>query len=112
VNVPDLSTYDLHRVVEDSPVRGVAVPGLRATYYRAGRHTAGVYTYRGVEIFVAWGYVDEVHCRSHAFRAPDGTWEPARRGCPRVRTTPEGLLLRTRSGDRQVTGALAGSTAS
>jgi hypothetical protein len=107
VNPPDLSGYALHRVVEDSPVRGVVVPGLRATYYRAGRDTAGVYAYRGVEIFVAWGYVDEAYCRYHAFRAPDGGWEPASRGWPRVGGTPHGLQLRTRSGERQLAGTVS-----
>jgi hypothetical protein len=109
VNLPNLATYTLHRTVEDSPVWGVVVPGLRATYYRRGAQTAGVYAYAGEEIFVAWGYLGEVHCRFHAFRAPDGSWERARRGCPRVRATNGGLLLRTRSGERQLSGAVTGS---
>jgi len=107
VNLPDLSAYDLERVVEDAPVRGVAVPGLRATYYRRGEETAGLYAFHDSEIFVAWGRVGEAHCRYHAFRAPDGRWEPASRGCPRVRTTGSGLLLRTRSGERHLDGAVA-----
>jgi hypothetical protein len=118
VYLPDLSVYDLDRVVEDSPVWGVAVPGLRVTYYRRGpRSTAGVYAYQGVEIFVAWGYADERHCRFHAFRDPGGDWEPPQPGCPRVRARQGGgLLLRTRNGLREVlpdqsAGAVAGSPA-
>jgi hypothetical protein len=107
--LPDLSVYDLHRTVGDSPVRGVPVPGLTATYFRRsgpGRTaTAGLYAYQGVELFVAWGYAGERHCRFHAFRDLDGGWEQARPGCPRVRAVQAGgqvtgLLLRTRSGER------------
>jgi hypothetical protein len=103
--------YDLDRVVEDSPVWGVAVPGLRVAYYRRGpRSTAGVYAYQGVEIFVAWGYADERHCRFHAFRDPAGDWEPPQPGCPRVRARQGGgLLLRTRNGVQEIRPA-AGST--
>ncbi len=102
--MPDLSTYRLHRVVEDSPVWGVTVPGLRVAYYRhGGRATAGLYAYQGVEIFVAWGYLDERHCRFHAFRDPDGDWEPPQPGCPRVRAQPGGeLVLRTGNGVRKL----------
>ena len=104
MHLPDLSVYDLDRVVEDSPVWGVAVPGLRVAYYRRGpRSTAGVYAYQGVEIFVAWGYVDERHCRFHAFRDPAGDWEPPQPGCPRVRARQGGgLLLRTGNGLREL----------
>jgi hypothetical protein len=117
VHLPDLSVYDLDRVIEDSPVWGVAVPGLRVAYYRRGpRSTAGVYAYQGVEIFVAWGFADERHCRFHAFRDPAGDWEPPQPGCPRVRARQGGgLLLRTRNGLRELpdqsAGAVAGSTA-
>ena len=102
VHLPDLSVYQLDRIVEDSPVWGVTVPGLRVTYYRHGpRATAGVYAYRGVEIFVAWGYTDERHCRFHAFRDRDGDWEAPQPGCPRVRAAPGGgLRLRTGNGVR------------
>ena len=104
MHVPDLSTYRPHRVVEDSPVWGVTVPGLRVAYYRrGGRATAGLYAYQGVEIFVAWGYLDERHCRFHAFRDADGDWEPPQPGCPRVRAQPGGgLVLRTRNGVREL----------
>jgi hypothetical protein len=104
VHLPDLSAYDLDRIVEDSPVWGVAVPGLRVAYYRRGpREAAGVYTYQGVEIFVAWGYTDERQCRFHAFRDCAGDWEPPQPGCPRVRVQPGGgLLLRTRNGAREL----------
>ena len=104
MHVHDLSTYRPHRVVEDSPVWGVTVPGLRVAYYRrGGRATAGLYAYQGVEIFVAWGYLDERHCRFHAFRDADGDWEPPQPGCPRVRAQPGGgLRLRTGNGVREL----------
>jgi hypothetical protein len=107
-NLPDLADYHLHRVVEDAPVWGVEVPGLRASYWRRDQQdgrtaTAGLFSYQGVPVFLAWGYTDERHCRFHAFRTPDGRWEQPRSGCPRVRAerdggTVTGLLLRTRSG--------------
>jgi hypothetical protein len=104
VQLPDLSTYHLDRVVEVSPVWGIAVPGLRVVYSRrGGRAPAGLYTYHGVEVFVAWGYRDERRCRFHAFRGPDGDWEPPQPGCPRVRAQRGGgLVLRTRNGVREL----------
>jgi hypothetical protein len=47
-------------------VKGVAIPGLRASFYRrvgARIETVGVYGCDAGELFVAWGYVDERHCR-------------------------------------------------
>jgi hypothetical protein len=105
--LPDLSTYQFDRVVHDAPVWDVEVPGLDATFWQRehGRctATAGLYSYRGVPVFLACGYADERHCRYHTFRTADGRWEQPRAGCPRVRTqrdgpTVTGLLLRTRSG--------------
>lgn len=102
VGVPDLRDYRVHREAADAVVEGVAVPGLHGTYYsRSGTSaasarvaTAGVYRFDGVELFMAWGYADEAHCRWTAYRRPDGSWTAPRRGCPRVRLTPDGLHLR------------------
>jgi hypothetical protein len=113
VEVPDITQYRLHRTVDDVPVWGVAVPGLCARFLRHrdedGR-TAGIYAYGGRDVFVAWGRAPVRHCDWHAFVDPGGRWEAARRGCPRVRAVREGdrvtgLLLRTRSGNRLLTGA-------
>ncbi|GGJ90699.1 hypothetical protein GCM10010123_20720 [Pilimelia anulata] len=93
MKIPDLAGYDLHRTAEDAEFEGVAVPGLTARFYRrpAGRRIASVghYTYAGRELLLAWGYVDEEHCRASAVRGADG-WEPATRGCPTVRVRRAG----------------------
>jgi hypothetical protein len=120
VHLPDLSAFELDRIVDDCSVWDVAVPGLRATYYRSVQPdrtlTAGVYAYQGVEVFVAWGYAGERHCRFHAFRDLDGKWERPRPGCPRVRPVQAGdrvtgLLVRTGSGERTVPAQLVASGA-
>jgi hypothetical protein len=109
MSVPDLSDYEFARTVADSPVWGVPVPGLLASFFRRTLDdrvsTVGLYAYQGAPVFIAWGYADERHCRFHAFRAPGGEWEQPRSGCPRVRAMRDGervtgLLLRTRGGDR------------
>ena len=86
--------------------RSVRNPFLRPVTLsnrHGGRATAGLYAYQGVEIFVAWGYLDERHCRFHAFRSADGDWEPPQPGCPRVRAQPGGgLRLRTGNGVREL----------
>ncbi|WP_091557209.1 hypothetical protein [Micromonospora pattaloongensis] len=72
----------------DVDLDGVVVPGLSAAFHRraaGGRiRTVGVYRYAGVELFMAWGYVGEPHCRFTAVRRPDNSWGPARPGCPPV----------------------------
>jgi hypothetical protein len=37
------------------------------------------------ELFVAWGYVGEPHCRYNAVQRGNGGWYPTRRGCPVLR---------------------------
>jgi hypothetical protein len=89
MSLPDLCQYRLHRVDDNAEFEGVAVAGLRAEIYHRddGGHTASVgrYWYAGRELLMAWGYVDEEHCRSHAVRGDDGAWHPAALGCPDVR---------------------------
>jgi len=97
MSLPDLTLYRQHREAFDAVVEGIQVPGLHAVYYsrpEAARvATVGVYRYDGVELFMAWGYADEAHCRWTAYRRPDGSWTPPRRGCPRVRVKPGTLHL-------------------
>ncbi|WP_033341238.1 hypothetical protein [Catenuloplanes japonicus] len=92
--LPDLSGFSPHRVVDDTDLDGVIVPGLRATFHRrpAGDtiESVGVYSFRGEEIFMAWGYVGEEHCRWTALRGPDGTWGAPAPGCPPVGTYWDG----------------------
>lgn len=104
MEVPDLAEYRLHRVTDEARVEGVALPGLSAAFYRRaaadGERSVGVYRHAGVEVLMAWGYVEEPHCRAHRVRDPDGSWGPARTGCPTVR--PAGpdrpAAVRTASG--------------
>jgi hypothetical protein len=84
MELPDLSGYRLHKVVDDVDLDGVVVRGLRGSFHRSGTRTVGVYSYAGAELFMAWGYVGEPHCRYTALRRPDGSWEPPRPGCPPV----------------------------
>ncbi|NUO61639.1 MAG: hypothetical protein HOV71_03100 [Hamadaea sp.] len=83
---PDLALYRPHREAFDVTVEGLRVPGLHATYYSrpesARVATVGVYRFSGSEIFMAWGYADEAHCRWTAYRQPDGSWTDPQPGCP------------------------------
>ena len=85
--LPDLSQFTVHREVADPDLDGTILPGLHATFHRraAGSRieSVGVYRYAGVEVFMAWGYVDEPHCRFTAYAGPHG-WGAPRRGCPSV----------------------------
>lgn len=94
MDLPDLSEYRLHKVIDNVDLDGVVVPGLRGSFHRRATgsrvRTVGVYSYAGAELFMAWGYVGEVHCRFSALRRPDGTWGPPRPGCPPVRRVHDG----------------------
>lgn len=87
--LPDLDRYRLHRTAENAELDGVAVPELAARFYRCelpgGRlASVGHYTLAGRDLLMAWGYVDETHCRSHTVRADEDRWGPVVDGCPRV----------------------------
>lgn len=94
MDLPDLSRYRLHRTVRDAEFEGVAVPGLSAQFFRrtAGDrlHSVGRYRFAGRELLMAWGYVDEQHCRYSAVRGTDGAWGRPIRGCPQVRVLRDG----------------------
>ncbi|MEV4534868.1 hypothetical protein AB0J82_13660 [Asanoa sp. NPDC049518] len=85
--LPDLTHFERHREAADVDLDGTVLPGLSATFHRraAGSRveSVGVYRYAGVEIFMAWGYADEPHCRFTAYAGPNG-WGAPRRGCPSV----------------------------
>lgn len=87
--LPRLAEYTPHRIVPDIDLEGHVVPGLTGEFYRRpedGRTaTVGLYRYRGDELFMAWGYVGEEHCRWTAYRRSDGAWTAPHQGCPRVR---------------------------
>lgn len=86
--LPDLSAFRRHRVVDDVDLDGTVVPGLRATFHRRAVgsriETVGVYAYAGVEVFMAWGWVGEPHCRCTAFHEGPAGWGAIRPGCPDV----------------------------
>jgi hypothetical protein len=94
MELPDLSGYRLHKVIDDVDLDGVVVRGLRGRFHRrttgSGVLTVGVYSYAGAELMMAWGYVGEPHCRFNAVRRPDGSWEPPRQGCPPVARVHDG----------------------
>jgi hypothetical protein len=101
VSLPDLTTYAPHRSTPDADFEGTIVPGLRADFYRRpdGDRIASVgrYSYRGRDVLMAWGYVDEKHCRQHAVHSRQG-WSTVADGCPDVRLD-DGFEVRTPDGE-------------
>ena len=104
MSLPDLASYAPHRSLPDADFEGTSVPGLRADFYRRAEGdrvaSVGRYSYLGRELLMAWGYVDEEHCRRHAVREPGGGWQAVVEGCPEVRLIREddavvGLEVRT-----------------
>ncbi len=91
---PDLDTYTPHRTVTNAAFEGIAVPGLKAEFFRRtqGERTAsaGRYSLGGRDLLLAWGWTDEEHCSWSAVWDPAGFWHPATAGCPVVRVEREG----------------------
>lgn len=102
MHIPDLTTYDPHRSTPDATFEGTTVPGLRADFYRRteGDRIASVghYSYRGRAVLMAWGFVDEEHCRQHAVHLHGGGWSTVVDGCPDVRFDG-GFQVRTPDGE-------------
>jgi hypothetical protein len=102
VSLPDLTTYAPHRSTTDAEFEGTIVPGLRADFYRRpdGDRIASVgrYSYRGQDVLMAWGYVDEKHCRQHAVHTSGEGWSTVADGCPDVRFD-DGFQVRTPAGE-------------
>ncbi|BEL03254.1 hypothetical protein Q0Z83_014450 [Actinoplanes sichuanensis] len=102
MSLPDLTTYAPHRSTPDADFEGTIVPGLRADFYRRpeGDRIASVgrYSYRGRPILMAWGFVDEKHCRRHAVNEADTGWSAVADGCPDVRFD-DGFSVRTPGGE-------------
>lgn len=93
---PQLTEFTEHRIVPDIDLEGWIVPGLTGAFFRRPEGdriaSVGLYRYDGVELFMAWGYVGEEHCRWTAYQR-DGDWTPPHSGCPRVRQVTGGLQL-------------------
>lgn len=91
---PDLTEYVAHRSSPDAAFEGTTVPGLRADFYRRpdGDRIASVGRcfFHGREVLMAWGYVDEQHCRRQAVHDPARGWQPVVDGCPDVRVVRAG----------------------
>jgi hypothetical protein len=88
VPLPDLTTYTPDRTVTDAPFEGVAVPGLRAEFFRRPLGdrvvSAGRYSMGGRTLLLAWGWTDEEACQFSSVRDPEGFWYPETEGCPVV----------------------------
>ena len=121
MEAPDLAQFSAYTVIDDIDLEGMVVPGLRGEFLRRedGDRTATVvrYSYAGREVFRAWGYVGEEHCRYFAVLGPDGVWERPQAGCPRVRVLADstgvaGLALHSSTGDWLIATAPARSALS
>ena len=88
MRLPDLSRFTVHKALDDVDLDGVAMPGLSVTFHRRPTRsrvaTVGVYRFAGLEVFMAWGYVGEAHCRFTSYADGRGGWGAPRRGCPSV----------------------------
>lgn len=123
--LPNLADYECRKTIPNIDFAGTSLPGLHGSFYRRavanGRHSVGVYTLAGVEIFRAWGWVGEEHCSWHAVRhvpqfcepVAAGTgisanqffapfeWDGPHQGCPEIAVLsdqndrPNGVELRT-----------------
>ncbi|MEV0644367.1 hypothetical protein AB0I28_03800 [Phytomonospora sp. NPDC050363] len=92
--LPDLAGFVLNKVVENIDFEGVAVPGLDGWFYRRQEGervaSAGIYKFSGDELFRAWGFVGESHCRASALLRDDGEWEGPHGDCPEIRVHRRG----------------------
>ena len=95
--LPDLSDFTPHRTVLDASFDGVAVPGLRADFFRRAEGdriaTVGRYSIGGRDVVMAWGFVDEEHCRYNAVRDATGSWHGPADGCPVVELVRAGQAV-------------------
>ena len=86
MGLPDLSLFYPYKEIDEVDLDGVVIPGLSAGFHRraaGGRvETVGVYRFAGAEVFMAWGYVGEAHCRSTVFHEGPAGWGAIRPGCP------------------------------
>ncbi|TQL79086.1 hypothetical protein FB566_4687 [Stackebrandtia endophytica] len=105
VAMPDLANFSLHKIIYDVDFDDVPVPGLCAAFYRCPDGdrilSVGIYMSDGVELFRAWGYVDEAHCSYHAVSCADGSLDGPHIGCPDVEVLTEdetvvGIAVSTR----------------
>ncbi len=84
----DLSLWTFHHAKETYQYNGVVIPDLKQEVYRRFLNTeelsVGVFTYRGVYAYIAWGPLREVHCAYHAKLNEFGNIHNVIEGCPVV----------------------------
>ena len=92
---PCLEGFRLYKVVQGIPAwDGTLIAELRGAFYRRDADDGRVQTVAQYTVaqdadehepaFVAWGYVDERHCRFNAVAREGGGWYDPRRGCPSI----------------------------
>jgi hypothetical protein len=106
---PDISTFTKYKEKDDFTFdNGMKTSNIHADFFEkdeAGQIiSVGLFSYKGKELFCAWGYKDEEHCSMHAVITPDGTWSQPQQGCPIKTALIEkenlvGLLVPTTEGD-------------
>lgn len=86
--------FHWHADRDEVEAGGLVIPGLRASFYRRPLgdrvETLGLYAYDERQLFAAWGFVGEQHCRFNAVRREAGGWYETRRGCPVLRPIRQG----------------------
>jgi hypothetical protein len=94
--VPGLEEFRAHKVIDGIEVGGHELP-LRGAFYRRDRagvlESVGVYSYRGRELFAAWGEVGRAACSFNAVRRGEHDWSPTRRGCPVIHPIAGGAAV-------------------
>ncbi|CAM3127236.1 hypothetical protein [Stackebrandtia soli] len=98
VPIPDLQSFTFHKVLYDVEFGGAAIPGLIGAYYRTTlgdrKESVGIYMVNGVELFRAWGFVDDEHCSYHTIALPGGGVVGPFVGCPNIEVRREGEQVR------------------
>lgn len=87
---PNLSLFTLHETKRGVTIDSISLPFVTGAFYRHlnkdGRiESVGVYSINNIDIFAAWGYLDEVHCSYHAVKKGD-TWSATQEGCPNLKS--------------------------
>ncbi|MCE9644073.1 hypothetical protein K8Q93_02455 [Candidatus Parcubacteria bacterium] len=85
----DLTGWERYRVTEDFSYEGVPIPGLRQEAYQrlidGVLVSIGVFHYRGVPAYIAWGEKAAYHCGFHAPLSPEAIVFDTRISCPEVK---------------------------
>lgn len=81
----DLTGWERYGVKEMYVCDGTPIPGLRQEAYKRTidnvEMSVGVFTYKGMPAYIAWGIKAEPHCSYHAPLLGDNALAPVREGC-------------------------------